>query len=408
MSNQCKVIIILAFVTICTFSTCLQAQDWPQWRGPNRDAKVTGFKIPDVWPKELTKKWKINIGQGDATPALVNNKIYAFTRQDSNEILICLNAIDGKELWKESYTAPAVTGAPGSHPGPRSSPCVINGKIVTFGVSGILSCFNTETHKILWHKDDFPGIWPQFYTSMSPLIVDNLCIVHLGKETEGALIAYDIETGKPKWNWTSEGPTYSSPMLMTIDGIKQVVIHCEKNLYGINLADGKQLWKVETPNQKMFYSCPTAVIDGQIIYYTGQGTGSRAVKISKKGDEYITEELWSNNESGTTFNTPVLKEGLLYGFNPQGKMFCINAKTGQTAWTGKETFNRFGTIIDAGAVLFALSSQSELTVFEPSEKEYKELARYKVADTEVYAYPIISGNRIYIKDKDSLTLLVIE
>ncbi|MEJ2649951.1 MAG: PQQ-binding-like beta-propeller repeat protein [Sedimentisphaerales bacterium] len=408
MLNQSKTIVILGICFIMLLPTLTRAQDWPQWRGPDRDAKVTGFKVPQTWPKELNQKWKVNVGLGDSTPALVDGKIYVFARQGSDEVLLCLNADDKTELWRESYSAPAVTGPPSSHPGPRSSPAVASGKVFTFGVAGTLSCIDVETHKVLWRRNDYPDARPQFYTAMSPLIVDKLCIAHVGKESEGALIAYNIETGEPEWKWTGEGPTYSSPMLMTVDGVRQVVINSEKDLLGISLDEGKQLWSIPTPNQRMFYSCPTAIIDGQTIYYTGQGTGSKAVKISKNGDEFTHEELWNNTESGTTFNTPVLKDGFLYGMNPQGHIFCIDAKTGKTTWTGSETFNRFGTIVDAGQVLFALSSQSELAVFEPNEKEYNELARYKVADSEVYAYPIISGNRIYVKDQDSLTLWTID
>ena len=408
MLNQSKTIVLLGISFIMLITSLVKAQDWPQWRGANRDAKVTGFKAPQEWPKALTQKWKVNVGSGDSTPALVGDKIYVFTRQGADEVLLCLNADDKTELWRDSYSAPAVTGPPSSHPGPRSSPTVADGKIFTFGVTGTLSCLDSETHKVLWRKNDYPEARPQFYTAMSPLVVDNLCIAYVGKESEGALIAYDIETGEPKWKWIGEGPTYSSPVLMTVDSVRQVVIPSEKDILGISLAEGKKLWSISAPNQRMFYSCPTPVIDGQTIYYTGQGTGSKAVKISKKGDEFTYEELWSNTESGTTFNTPVLKEGFLYGMNSQGHIFCIDVKTGKTTWTGSETFNRFGSIVDAGQVLFALSSQSELAVFEPNEKEYKQIAKYKVADSEVYAYPIIAGNRIYVKDQNSLILWTID
>ena len=114
------------------------AQDWPQWRGPNRDGKVTGFTGPKEWPKELTLKWKIDVGLGDSTPALVENKLYVFTRQGDEEVNLCLDAQTGKELWKDTYAAMAVTGPPSRHPGPRSSPAVADGKVVTIGVGGVL------------------------------------------------------------------------------------------------------------------------------------------------------------------------------------------------------------------------------------------------------------------------------
>ena len=104
------------------------AQDWPQWRGPNRDGKATGFNPPKTWPKELSQKWKVAVGHGDATPALVGNKLFVFARQDTDEVLRCLDAGTGKELWQDKYAVPAISGPDASvHGGPRSSPAVVDG-----------------------------------------------------------------------------------------------------------------------------------------------------------------------------------------------------------------------------------------------------------------------------------------
>ena len=175
------------------------------------------------------------------------------------------------------------------------------------------------------------------------------------------------------------------------------------------MADGKLLWKIETPNERRFYSSATAIVNGQTIYYTGQGTGTRAVKIKKDGDNFVSEELWANSEVGTNFNTPILKDGLLYGISTESKLYCMSAENGKTTWIGSEGIDRFGSIIDAGSCLLALSPKSELIVIEPNPKEYKELARYKVSDNPIYAYPVVTGNRIYIKDQmDSIALWMVE
>src|SRR5262245_6822014 len=120
-------------------------QDWPQWRGPNRDAKASGFKAPATWPKELTKKWSVNIGNGVSTPSLADGKLIVFSRQDDNEVVRCLNAAAGDELWKDEYPAKAPTGGASNFPGPRSSPTVVNGKVVTLGVEGTLTCYDINS-----------------------------------------------------------------------------------------------------------------------------------------------------------------------------------------------------------------------------------------------------------------------
>src|SRR6202795_157367 len=156
----------------CAFmivASCAMAQDWPQWRGANRDGKAAGFTAAKSWPKELAKKWSIPVGKADATPALVGDKLYLFTRQDTDEVTLCLEAPTGKELWRDKYSAGAATGPASEHPGPRSSPTVAEGKVVTLGVRGTLSCLDAGTGKVLWRKYEVSG-WPQFFTAMSPVV----------------------------------------------------------------------------------------------------------------------------------------------------------------------------------------------------------------------------------------------
>ena len=118
----------------------------------------------------------------------------------------------GKELWSEKYDATQVSGpAAAQHSGPRSSPAVADGKVVTLGVGGVLSCVDAATGKLLWRKDDFSGAWPRFYTASSPIITDGLCIAQLGGESNGGIVAYDLATGDQKWKWTGDGTAYASP-----------------------------------------------------------------------------------------------------------------------------------------------------------------------------------------------------
>jgi outer membrane protein assembly factor BamB len=389
---------------------CVFAQDWPQWRGPNRDGKVSGFTAPQKWPKELTQKWKKTVGWGDSTPALVGDKLYVFTRQGDNEVVLCLDASSCDELWHDKYEAQAVTGAAARHFGPRSSPAVANGKVVTLGVGGVLSCLDAATGKVVWRKDPFPKVVPEFFTAMSPIIVDGMAIAHLGGKGNGAIIAYDLATGDEKWRWAAEGPEYASPALLTVGGTKQIVTLAEKSIVGIGVADGKLLWQRPFVPQRMAYNAATPIVDGQTVIYTGRGRGAKAVKIEKKGDGFATEELWSNPDLAPQFNTPVLKNGLLFGLSDRSNLFCINAKTGQTAWTDTTQRGRggFAAIVDAGSCLLALPSNSELIVFKPDGKEFVEITRYKVADTAIYAHPVISGNRVFVKDEQSVAMWMVE
>jgi outer membrane protein assembly factor BamB len=386
----------------------VRAQNWPQWRGPNRDDKVTGFAAPQKWPEKLNQKWKVPVGQGDSTPALIDQQLYVFTRQGNKEMLLCLNATDGAEAWRYEYETAAVSGPSSRHPGPRSSPAAANGKVVTLGAAGILSCVDTATHKQVWQKDPFPGTVPQYFTGMSPIIVDGLVVAHLGGRGNGTIFAYDLATGDEKWKCPGDGPAYASPVLVTVDGIKQVVTLTEKSVVGVAMADGKLLWQLPFAVQGMSYNAATPIVDGQTVIYTGQGRGAKAVKIEKKADGWAATEIWNYADLAPQFNTPVLKDGLLFGLSERGALYCVDTKSNKTAWTDSTNRGNFGSILDAGSCLMVLPQNGELTVYKADGKEYSEIAKYKVAETQTYAHPVISGNRIFVKDQESLTLWTLD
>ncbi len=383
------------------------AQDWPQWRGPHRDGRTAGFIVPEVWPKELTRKWRTTVGLGDATPVLVAEKLYVFTRQGDDEVIQCLSALDGNRIWETRYPAEAVKGPAASHPGPRSSPAVADGKLVTLGVAGVVSCVDAGSGKLLWSNSDYKTL-PQFYTATSPIVVDGLAIVHLGGKGQGAIVAFDLASGAAKWKWTGDAPTYASPVLMTVEGVKQLVQQTEKNLVGLSLADGKLLWKIATPTQGRVYNSATPIVDGETVIYTGQGTGTRAVKIEKRGDAFTVRTLWTNDGLGTGYNTPVVHDGLLFGISDRGFLFCLDAKTGKELWVDSARRDRFGAIVDAGSVLVALPEKSGLIFFRPGRERYEQLAQLQVSDGPIYAHPVVAGKRIFVKDRDAVTLWIVE
>lgn len=401
---------LLAGLVILMGGSCIFAQDSPQWRGAKRDGKVTGFVAPGSWPKDLTLRWKVTVGSGDATPALVGDKLYVFTRQGEDEVVLCLNAGTGDEIWRAKYAAQAVTGAASRHPGPRSTPAVSSGKVVTLGVGGVLSCLDAASGKVLWRKDPFPKVVPRFFTSFSPIVINGMVIAHLGGQGNGAIIAYDLTAGDEKWRWSGEGPDYGSPVLLTVNGTRQIASPTEKSIVGIGITDGKLLWQVPFPPQRRAYNASTPVVDGQTIFVSGSGRGTKALKIEKQGSDFTVNELWSNGELAVQYNTPVLKNDMLFGLTDRNKLFCINAQTGATAWTGADSRGSrgFGQTICAGSVLAVLANDAELVFYKPDGKAYSEVARYKVSETEIYAHPVLSKNRIYVKDQESLTMWIVE
>jgi outer membrane protein assembly factor BamB len=426
------------------------AADWPQWRGPNRDARVASFSAPPTWPKELTKKWSVTVGHGPATPALVGNKLYTFGREDPNEVVRCLDAATGKELWKKVLEAPPAQtpGPPTMIRGPRSSPTVADGKVVVLGAAGALTCFDASSGQQLWQESRYIGRSgvPRFFTSSSPIVVDGLCIAQLGGEGTGIVAAYDLATGQQKWKWDGGTPAYASPVEIVVAGAKLILAQLSDGIAVLQAADGKHVLDIFFEGQGSRYKAATPIVDGQTFIYSDGNP--KAVRIEKQGDKFTSKNLWTDTESRVEFNTPVLKDGLLFGLSGDHQFFCYSLHTGKTEWKapaprssggsiaggggkagggggkgggaggkGGKGGGRggmmggadgYGSIVDAGSVLFGLTPAGQLVVFQPDAKQYKEVAKYKVADGLTYAYPVVDGNRIYIKDENAVTLWTIE
>lgn len=408
MKKEFKAFTLAGLFFILPMLNTVLAQDWTQWRGSERDGKVVGFKAPANWPEKLSQQWKIHVGFSDATPVLVKDKLYVFTRLEENEVLQCLEASSGKLIWKESYPTDPVTGPAARHPGPRSTPCVVDGKVVLIGATGIISCLDSQSGKLLWRNNDYVNMVPTFFTGMSPIAFDNKCFAHLGSAEKSAIIAFDLASGKIIWKYEGDGPAYASPHIMTFENSKQLVVQTDKSLLGLSANEGKLLWKIPTPVERRFNNSSSPLIDGHKIFYTGQGLGSRAVYIKKKGEEYMVDKLWENTAIGTNYNTPVIKDGFLFGLSNLGYLYSLNASNGEIAWADTTRHKDFGSILDAGSVLMALSSTSNLIVYKPVSDDYKQIAIINVSETPIYASPLVSGNKLYIKDEEYLILYTVE
>ena len=237
-------------------ATTISSQDWPQWRGPNRDGAATAFREPKAWPERLQQVWKIDVGIGYSNPLVIGSRVYLHTRQGGNEVLACFDLDSGKQIWKQSYPAPYKmnSAAAGHGEGPKSTPVAAGGRLFTFGISGVLSAWDLATGKQIWghdftkeYKED---TWPDFGVAMSPLVEGNMVIAHAGGNKEGMLAAFDTATGAIKWSWKGDGPAYASPIVVDLGGTRQVVTQSRDNIVGVALANGELLWKIPFTDRK--------------------------------------------------------------------------------------------------------------------------------------------------------------
>ena len=248
MANARRLIGVAAGCAVLLGTSGLCGQDWPQWRGPNRDGKAGPITAPATWPKKLTQKWKITVGPGDATPALVGDRLYVFTRQGGRRDPALPGRRQRQGAMEEQLRGEAVTGPAGATPARAARPPWPTAKSSRWASAACSPAWMPPTARLLWRNEEFKAV-PSSSPPCRRIVVDGTCIAQLGGTGDGAIVAFDLATGKAKWKWTGDGPAYASPVVLTADGAKQVVTQTEKNLVGLAVADGKLLWQVATRAQ---------------------------------------------------------------------------------------------------------------------------------------------------------------
>jgi len=398
---------ILVLVLIATPG--VWAQDWTQWRGPHRDGEIP-FSEPKAWPEKLTAKWKIPVGDGYASPLFAHGRILQFARQGDDEVAMSIDADTGKILWRQSYPAPfqPVDSAARHGKGPKSTPLYYDGRLYTFGISGILTSFDAATGKVEWQKDyskDFKATWPTFGTSMSPVAADGLVVVLIGTNDDGAVAAYEAKSGAQKWIWKGDGPAYGSPMIVEIAGVKQVVTLTQKYAVGLSLASGGLLWRIDFPGRSGM-NIPTPLPFGQRLILAGD-PGTMLLQVNQQNNAWTTEKAWQIGELTMRFSSPVRKDNLIFGFSNRtsGIFFCVDAETGKRMWTSDPRQGDNAVIMISGNLLFLLKDNAELIIAKATGDAFEPLHRYQVADSSTYADPLMLAKGIVIKDNTSLSYL---
>jgi len=379
-------------------------RDWPGWRGPDRDGTVRGFQAPETWPDALERGWSVEVGTGHSTPALVGGRLYVHARQEDHEVILALDATTGEALWRDRYPAPYEMDPTATEhgKGPKSSVTVSDGRVFTLGIDGVLSGLDAETGKVLWRHDDrerFPKPSPQYGAAMTPLVIDGLCIAHLGGDEDGAIVAFEVATGKPRWSWDGDGPAYASPVVATFGGKRQIITQTQFHAVGLDPASGALLWKIEYKTN-FDQNSVTPVVAGDLLLLSGYHRGLDAYRV--KGDGL--EPVWSTTKVSLYMSTPVVREDRVFGFSEKrrGQIVCVDARSGDVLWTGDGREGENAALVAAGDLILALDTEAELIVLRAAG-EYEELARYEVADTPTWAHPVVSGRTIFVKDERSLT-----
>ena len=391
-----------------------QAQDWPQWRGPNRDGVTSGFTAPAVWPKAPKQLWKTPVGSGYSSPIVSGSKAWIHSRSGEEEVVSCLDLKTGKVLWSKSYAVAFNKNqyATQMGKGPFATPVLHDGKLYTLGATAILSCFDAATGELKWRKEfGTPDTSKMFCgTAFSPIVDQGNLIVYTGDDVKGGvMLALDPASGNERWKWTGEGPGYASPIVVEIEKTRQIVTMTDKSVIGVEARTGKMLWRMAWPDEwnenivtPLFYQKPYK----NLLIFSGVRKGTVAVQPAKTGNEWTARQVWHNPEIAMYMNSPVLDGDYLYGMSAKrkGQYFCLEAATGKTLWATEGREGVQASVIGAKDLLLFLTADSNLIVSRKDAKAFTQLAKYAVADSPTYAHPVVLGKRILVKDDAAMIL----
>ena len=403
----------LCIVIISLVCRHANSDNWSQFLGPQRNGTSVEKNLIDTWPASGPKiVWRTPLGVSMSGVAVVSGAAFTMFQDDTSQCVVCLNAADGKELWR-TPVAPMYENAMGH--GPRATPTVADGHVFAFTGEGILTALKVDDGKQLWSVDVpklLKGKPNEYGVSCSPLVTDGLVVVHSGTGS-AAVAAFKVADGKLAWQAGKGNAGYSSPALMTLGGVPQIVSLTAAGAMGIEPATGKQLWSFPYPTE---YDCNTAtpvqLDDQHVLISAGENHGSVILALQAGQNGMTAESVWSSlgkdSQLRAEWQTPVIRDGYLYGLDNQGSagpitnLVCVRLKDHKTMWQK----NRFGksNLILADGKLFLTTMEGEVVIVEASPKEFHELARATIMETTRQAPALANGHLFVRDDKDVICI----
>lgn len=377
--------------------------EWPGFRGVHRDNAILSAEIDIDWevrpPREL---WRHAIGPAWSSFAVAGNRLFTQEQRGEMEAVTCYDADTGDELWALDYPSrfwEAIAGA-----GPRGTPTWHNGHLFTLGAEGILQCITANTGAQIWQRDlreDASRKPPMWGFSASPLVVDQVVLVHAGGDGDRGVLAYDVETGDLAWSAPSGDHTYSSPHLVELLGRSYVLMLCNDGLCALDPTDGSVAWKHAWGMQGYRVVQPLVFGESRILLGTGMEEGTRCINIDINGDQLDTTEVWTERSIKPNYNDYVAHEGYLYGFD-HNIFACIDLETGARQWKKGRYGNGQVLLLPDANQLLVMTEQGELIVLRTNPEKLEVLARHPVLNGKTWNHHVLVGNRVYARNAEEM------
>jgi outer membrane protein assembly factor BamB len=374
---------------------------WPGFRGPNRDGVIRGVQIETDWSKSPPAElWRRPIGPGWSSFAVQGDLLYTQEQRGDDEIVSCYSLTSGKPVWRHRDAARFWESNGGA--GPRGTPTVRNGRVYTFGATGIVNVLDAGNGAVVWSRNaatDTGATLPGWGFASSPLVMDDLVIV----AASGRLAAYDAATGKPRWFRKTGGGGYSSPQLETIDGVAQIVLLSGGGATGVAPADGAVLW-AHSWQPGVSIVQPGLAENGDVLISGGDmmgGTGIRRIGIAHRPSGWTAEERWTTRGLKPYFNDFVVHKGYAFGFDGS-ILACIDLADGTRKWKGGRYGNGQMLLLPDQDLLLVLSEEGELALVKATSDRFTEVARLPAIEGKTWNHPVLAGDVLLVRNGEEM------
>ena len=371
--------------------------EWPGFLGPNRDGILRGVRIETDWsaspPVEL---WRRPIGPGWSSFAVSGDLLYTQEQRGDDEVVSCYKVSTGEPVWRHRDAARFWESNAGA--GPRGTPTLNDGRVYTFGGTGIVNVLDARDGTVVWSRNaasDTEAKLPYWGFSSSPLVVNDVVIV----AASGDLVAYDLASGEPRWFGPDGGVSYSSPHLLTIDGVTQILLLSGSGLSSVTPTDGTLLWQHPWPGDPIVQ--PTLTAGGDILISVSAGSGMRRIAVAQGAGGWTIEERWTSLRLKPYYSEFVVHDGHAFGFDGSF-LACIDVEDGKRKWKG----GRYGAgqlfLLADQDLLLVLSEKGELALVAAAADQFTELARFPAIEGKTWNHPVLVGDVLLVRNAQEM------
>ena len=371
---------------------------WTDFRGPRRNGLYTETAIRTEWPGTgLKPLWSQPVGGGYASFVVAGGRAFTIEQRRNEEVVAAYDVDTGVEVWTHAWSAHFQETMGGA--GPRATPTWHDGRLYALGANGRFVCLDADTGALVWQRDilaDGGAANLPWAMSGAPLVVDDLVVVQPGGLRGWSVAAYDRLTGDVVWHVLDDVQAYTSPMLATLGGVRQIVVVTAERAAGLRPDDGTLLWEFAwtvpiVPN----IAQPLVVGDARLFLSAGYGKGAALVELTPDGDRFTAATVWETNRMKNKFSSSVLIDGYIYGLD-ESILACIDAATGELMWKGGRY--GYGQLLAAGDHLLVLTERGEVVLVRATPDAHQEVAGFRALEGKTWNVPAMAGGRILVRN----------